>query len=645
MTHLASHPRLASAFRSMLSEMRIRKLRTMREFAEQEIIIPDGPQKGFHFRCSTQPHTALFFDEVQDGGWEVINVLGPPQSGKTLIAFVIPVLYYLFEARENVIIGLPSEEMGADKWREDLLPAIQANPKFDALRPDSGEGSKGGTVRTAVRFKNGVTLKFMSAGASHARLSGYTARIVILTELDKLDVRQGGESGKKEAGKTRQLFARTGAYGKDRRIYMEGTLSHREGLSWQNHVHGSCSELVVQCPVCEEWSTPGPDNVVGWREHENEIDAGEGTRVACSKCGAVWNNEQRVEMVRNQRLIHRGQSIDKAGNITGDKPKTVTFSFRYTWFNNMLKPMSMVGQEVWRAEFDPDEDDAKRAISQHVHVVPPDDVDAELSLLSMDAAKRRMGRFGKGVLPEETDVLVAFVDVGKRLLHWAVVGFVPDGRGFVCDYGRTETAVGDLGMEAGIINALEQLDDELYHENEYRTESGRRVEMSLVGVDHGGLFAEPVRIHCQKHPGQWIAAHGYGLHQERSLRNLKSGKTAVMFPGNGYLVLKLKEWGIDALEVDANLAKTRLHERLLMPQDKPGAWVLWRSDDKNEHFSMAKHLTAERPEVVFEPSRGQVTKWVAIRKNNHWLDAMSGAGVIGHLCGVRVLGVDDDSEA
>ena len=38
-------------------------LRTMREFAEQEILLPTGPFEGRRFHCQRQPFTRLLLDE------------------------------------------------------------------------------------------------------------------------------------------------------------------------------------------------------------------------------------------------------------------------------------------------------------------------------------------------------------------------------------------------------------------------------------------------------------------------------------------------------------------------------------------------------------------------------------------------------
>ena len=86
-----------------LRQAKSRRLRTMREFAEQEIVIPDGPYTGRRFRCSRQPYTRLWFYAVDSGRWTRCVATGPTQSGKTLSAFVIPTLYHLFEIGETQI--------------------------------------------------------------------------------------------------------------------------------------------------------------------------------------------------------------------------------------------------------------------------------------------------------------------------------------------------------------------------------------------------------------------------------------------------------------------------------------------------------------------------------------------------------------
>jgi phage terminase large subunit GpA-like protein len=246
--------------RWLTRQARPRRLRSMRQFAEQELIVPAGPYRGRRFRCDRQPYTALWFEQVDSGMWNRCVATGPTQSGKSLTCFVIPLLYHLFEQQETVICGLPDMDMAADKWREDLLPAIESS-RYRDLLPASGGGSRGGRVES-LQFRNGATLKFMSGGGSDKSRAGFTSRVVVITETDGLD-EIGGRS--RESDKLTQLEARTRAYGQRKRIYMECTVSTETGRTWQEYTHGTRSRIVLPCPGCGKWVTPEREHLAGWQ--------------------------------------------------------------------------------------------------------------------------------------------------------------------------------------------------------------------------------------------------------------------------------------------------------------------------------------------------------------------------------------------
>ncbi|MEZ6152364.1 MAG: phage terminase large subunit family protein [Pirellulaceae bacterium] len=178
----------------------------MRQFAEDEIVLPSGPFAGSRFRCHRQPYTGLWFDQVDSGQFSRFVATGPTQSGKTIACFVIPLLYHLFEQGETVICGLPDMDMATDKWREDLLPIIERSKYRDQL-PKQGSGSRGGLVQS-LQFRNGATLKFMSGGGGDKSRAAFTSRVVVITETDGMD--EPGRNSR-ESDKISQLIARTRA--------------------------------------------------------------------------------------------------------------------------------------------------------------------------------------------------------------------------------------------------------------------------------------------------------------------------------------------------------------------------------------------------------------------------------------------------
>lgn len=111
----------------------------------------------------------------------------------------------------------------------DRRTAIKAS-RYRDLMPRAGAGSRGGNVE-AIKFRNGATLKFMSAGGGDAGRSAFTARVAILTELDKFD-EAGGAS--RETDKVSQIIAKTDRFGSRRRIYGECTVRSRGAGSGRN---------------------------------------------------------------------------------------------------------------------------------------------------------------------------------------------------------------------------------------------------------------------------------------------------------------------------------------------------------------------------------------------------------------------------
>jgi len=242
----------------MIAASRTPRLRTLREFAEQDLIIPDGPARGTRFRVDRQPLFGLFLDEVDSGRWMRFAVSGCVQSGKTLLAVVLPCLFHLFETGETVIMGLPDANMAGDKYFDDLHPAIAAS-RYRGFLPRAGGGSRGGKVQS-IRFGNGAELRFMSAGGGDGQRAGKTARVVVATEVDKMDTT--AESSL-ETNKVSQIEARTSAYDLRARIFLECTVTVEEGRIWREIKQGSDSRIIVPCPRCAAWVTPERDDLGG----------------------------------------------------------------------------------------------------------------------------------------------------------------------------------------------------------------------------------------------------------------------------------------------------------------------------------------------------------------------------------------------
>ena len=209
--------------------------------------MPTGPRAGLRFRSSFMPWTKLALQLFDDPRYRRFWAAGPAQTSKTLLFFLIPTLYHLFEVGEPVIVGVPRIEDAQAIWYERLLPAIRVQPKWRGLLPSVGRGARGGVFKS-LRFGNGSVLRFMSGARSDEERSSHTARVAILTEVDKFDT---AAETSKEADPITQIEARTRAFGNRARIYAECTFSSREGRVFREVCSlGTDSQIWIACQHC-----------------------------------------------------------------------------------------------------------------------------------------------------------------------------------------------------------------------------------------------------------------------------------------------------------------------------------------------------------------------------------------------------------
>lgn len=641
---------LVDELRHSVRRARAPRLRTMREFAEQEIVIPTGPFAGRRFRCAVQPFNRLWFDQVGSGRWSRHWATGPSQATKSFTCFIVPMLYHLFEIQEAVICGLPDMDMAGDKWERDLVPVIEAS-RYRDLMPVRGGGSRGGKVEL-ITFRNGVPLKFMSGGGRDKSRAHYSARVLVITEADALD--ESG-LGSVEADKITQLRARLRSWG-DRAVeYGECTLTTEEGRTYREIAAGTQSRIVLPCPHCRVYVIPEREHVQGWQDAADELEAVAKSHFCCPDCGKPWSEGERVAANQACRLVHRGQSIDRAGRVRGDPPRTRTLGFRWSAAHNLFRTSASFGADLWRAQHDRDEENAEKELCQFVFAVPYQPPILEAAPLSRDGLVRRTARWPKGFICDWAEFVTVGVDLGKRLGHWAVLAARADGACHLADYGCFEVRSDELGVERATLVALREFRDVVLV-GWARSEGGPRVP-DQVWIDSGwaeqtdtvyGFCREPesARTMTPNRRRFW-PTKGYGAGQDRHRfyhRPKKTGPVVVKI-GEGYHISRLQAKRTYLVEVDADFWKSWVHERLtleLPPEGDPaapvaGVMTFYQGAATNEHRTLAHHLTAEKQVEEFVAGKGTVRRWALVRRNNHWLDAIYNAAAAAHFCGVRVV--------
>lgn len=619
----------------MLRASRPPRIRTRRQFAEQEIVLPTGRYAGHRFQASRQPYAALWLDLCDRGPWRRRAATGPTQSGKSLTCFIIPILYHLFERCETIGVGIPTQDMAGDKWREDILPVIERT-RYRELLPTRGAGSKGSANPTHIKFLHGPTLRFLSAGGGDKKRAAFTVRTLCLTEVDGYDL-AGGES--READKVKQMEARTLSYGDQAEIYLECTVSIPEGRIWSEFQAGTRSRIVRPCPHCRAWVTPEREHLVGWEEAETELDAAALTAFACPACGARWSDEERFAANRQSRVLHGDQSIDEHGQVQGEIPRTGTLGFRWSAVDNHFWPAGLLGGKEWSAARHVDEENAKRELLQFFWVRPYVPPQLDTRLLDLATVTRRVAGTPQNVAPPETHALTMGVDVGKWLLHWVLLAGFERGGGVICAYGRVEVPSDDLPEDRALLVALRQLREEIVLPGIAQEGQAARRAPLQVWID-SGYQSDVVYAFTAESGDRFRPTKGHGTGDRLSpyaTPQQISDRTQLV--GERYHFTYQPAKGVWLVHVDVDHWKGQLHSQLAVGQpDQPlpaGAISLYQASSAKEHLTFGKHLTAEQLVEEFVPGRGTLRRWKKLRDSNHYLDAAVLALAAGHLCGVR----------
>lgn len=607
-------------------------LRPIAEWAEEMIRLPNGPASGERYRHYRHPVSKVYFDELDSGRWSRVAATGPTQNGKTLMCYVIPVMYHLFEMKETVIVGLPSIDMANDKWTEDFLPVIQAS-EYASLIPTTGEGSRGGQVKRSIRFQNGATMRFMTAGGNDKKRSAYTSRVVAITEVDGMDE---SSATSREADKVEQIEARTRAFGRTgKRIYLECTTSIESGRIWQEVTNGSNAKLLRPCHKCGVFVQPEREHLKGWQEGKTSEEAAKLAYFVCPSCEEPWTEDDRRKSWEDIVICHEGQTVNKKGKVVGPYPETQTFGFRWSAIDNPFVTIGDLGAEEWTSYKARDRENAEKKCRQFIWAIPYDPPEIELTPLVADEIEQRTNDLKKGVVPTDAQAITIGIDTGKRALHWTALATCETGSR-VIEYGKHPVKSDQMGVRTALIVALYELAE--YFGNGWSSDDGKVYTPSQVWIDSGyHEHTDAVYDFCAKISRSmglavgseiYRPSKGYGEGQRRMTKYISpdAKKQTILYLGTQFHIAKVKRNGkivpgVMLVHMNSDHWKSELHQRLMMPADSELAVTLYSAASFAEHAEFSKHMTAERQIEKYIDGKGETVVWERVDRNNHWLDS------------------------
>lgn len=666
MIALATNPTIelsASATRTLIRMSRAPRALSHVEWAEKYVRIPTGEYKNQPWRRDRLPWARILFEQLDDPRWIKVVTTGPTQSGKTQQCFSVPTLRRVREfPQHNIVLGFPDDDMADKKFRTDLLPIIRASPGLRDLEPQGGAGSRGGKVKDSLTFGNGVIAALMSKGASDEGKAGFTAPYGAVTEAGGFSE---GQDTSVESDPLRQILGRLLAFKRrNRRMMIEGTVKIETMLPWSlrgeddGALISSQSRLLSPCPHCGVFICPEREHFTGWEEAKTEDQACNESSFFCPECGQFLSEEDRKASNQDLRIVHRGQTIDKNGDIHGDHPPTSTLWFRYSQWHNLLTSYDDLAAAEWecvqQADGTQERDNLERARHQQTWCIPFKSSLTENEPITASAVAKRTGSLDRGILPENTVGLTIGVDLGKHKGWWVAIAWLSTGERYIVAYGDFPVmpADGKGQVHQYIVAALNRVIKPLADAGFPVDGKGVIRKPDAVWIDsgyHPDAVAEFVRgtpgrvlqkVFCscrgrgESATVKWL--RGIYINPKRvTQRSVKIGR----------------EWHAEAnhkrrvveYTFNADYWKINVHEGLRGGSKGAGKITLYAPSREKEHDQISNHFAAEQLSESWEPGKGETHKW---EKNgqNHLLDSAAMASAAGDSVGFRLQEVEDPPE-
>lgn len=590
---------------SFLKSFVPKKPRDIVEWCEEELILATGPKKGEALDLSYSPYTLDLVRLYQGGKYRRFFCCGSVQSGKTLISFTLPVLYYLFERGEDVIILAPTMQLAMGVWRDKLYPTIRANPRLSKMIPEDGAGSRGGEVSDNFRFKNGSTIRFITAGGSDAQRSSHTARVICITEADKM---WSSSVGSAETDPLRQGESRSASFGDRALLFAESTITSDKGRLYSeiNDI-GTGTKVYLQCPHCKDYLYPTKEMIVGWEEESDIMSASRNTRLECPHCMEKWTEEDRISSLQTYKFVHRGQKIEK-GEIIGETPDTNTFGLTYTIVHSPLVTLSYIGETLWRSAQEPTKE-SKRYISQFLFSEPYDNDDSvDITSTTSGQILRHIGDYSMGEVPSLSEFCVASCDIQKKWMYLMVVAYDSNMTGHIVHYQVVDIVKRNQQEEistptpAMVINALNEADGIMSAFNPV----SRWID---IGYTHEADKRPIIR--------DWIKSKGIGYNAvmgraETQMHKMSGSKMSFALPqGDSEIICpKKQDDGIIIWFLNTDALKDRVHAAIQAPSGTDGTIYFPKEIVDNANRWVIRHLTSEERTIQYDRRGIETRKWI-----------------------------------
>lgn len=300
-------------------------------------------------------------------------------------------------------------------------------------------------------------------------------------------------------------------------------------------------------------------------------------------------------------------------------------------------------------------DDPEAFAAEDQNAPLPVDLGA-LDELTEDEVAEKLNGCPRRLVPPEVTRMTAFIDVGNKVLFWAVCGWAEGFSGHVIDYGtfpkqnkadfaanKAQPALSDLfpdyNEDVQIFQGLKAVAAEILDCGYRRQDGTDEVRVERCFVDSGAKWTATVAQFVRQSPYKDIltASKGWGIGSGRLPMAgwvLKPGERR----GDHWVMRPNTEGGHGRLVTfDANHWKNFVAKALKTPPAGAGCLQLF-GDKPGVHRLFAQHMTAEYRSGK-HGTTGEVG-WQDLwalrpgRPDNHWWDTIVGAAAAASFAGV-----------
>lgn len=475
--------------------------------------------------------------------------------------------------------------------------------------------------KTLLKRIAGVTLRLAWAG-SPTELASQAAHTVIVDEVDKMVTEKGNEGDPLSLARGRlstyadgKLFAAsTPTEGTvETEVHPETGIEHwkpapsddvpsRIWCAWQE---GTRHEWAVPCRHCSEYFVPR-FKLLKWAKDAEPFEAMVSARLVCPSCGAMHAEIDKAWMNEHGRALSPGQKVVD-GEVVGEGQKSDIYSL---WVSGLMSPWVSFGQRAaeWiLAAHSGDQGRIRAVINGRF---------GELYALRGQApewqAVKALG-FGYklGDVPKAVRILFLTADVQINRIVCGVRGWGTEFESWLVHF---EEIWGDTDQPE-VYTRLSKLCERRFGS----------LPIAAVAVDAG---YRTERVY------EWV--HSRGFHAYAVIGRARPTKLYSAADVEVDRFGKKRFQGLKLWTIEDGYFKGWVHDRLVWPQDQPGAWHL--PQDVTDDY--CRQLVGEQRLRL--PSGG--VQWKEAGKSHDALDVEKLQVFLAHVEGVRTLKKPDPSK-